>query len=123
MQTHRKMKSAVLLCAAIAAAVAVVVVVAYINRNPLRKSFRAVEYGAWVGYSEASIRQMFGPPMRAIAGYERVGAQGAPTPPGPYQTLVYEHPKGYLYVWFNSSGNGGSFVCFDSIWFDREVQF
>lgn len=91
------------------------------HSNPFRKSHRPVEEHTWVGSTETALRKMFGPPKRVVSGYEAVGPKDRPKPPGPYRTLIYEHPDGFLFVWLNDPGNG--FVCFDSLWFNRDVKF
>jgi hypothetical protein len=110
-----------LLLVAVVIAAVIVVAPAVLRRNPLRKSRRPVEEHTWVGYSEAALRKMLGQPQRVVAGYEKVGPKAMPIPPGPYRTLIYEHPDGFLFVWLNDSGNG--FACFDSLWFNRGVWF
>ncbi len=97
-----------------------IVVVARFRGNPLRKSRRAVEENAWIGQSEIALRKLLGEPTRVVPRYDAVGLKG-PSASGPYRTLVYEHPDGFLYVWLNDPGGG--FVCFESLWFNRDVQF
>lgn len=90
-------------------------------RNPFRKTDQPVEQRTWVGYSESALRSTLGAPTQVVQGYRQVGLTPVPTPPGPYRTLVYEHPDGYLYIWL--SKQGADHVCSDSLWFNRDVQF
>ncbi len=92
-----------------------------VPNNPYRTSSRSIEESTWIGYSEADIRKMFGRPIREVAEYEAVGLKAKPVLSGPYKTLIYEHPEGYLFVWLNDPGYG--FVCFESLWFNHDVKF
>ena len=96
--------------------------------NPLRNPFRtsmlddSVEEGTWVGYTETRLRERLGEPTDVTESYRRVGPDDPPhLPPGPYRTLVYERPDGYLYIWLRDPGDG--FVCFESLWFGHNVMF
>jgi hypothetical protein len=91
------------------------------KRSPFRKSNKSVEEQTWKGFSESELLKMLGKPTRVISGYEQVGLKAAPTTSGPCRTLIYENADGFLFIWLNDPGSG--FVCFESLWFNRDVKF
>lgn len=78
-----------------------------------------VEEGTWKGHTETSLLERSGPPTRVNDSYVRIGRRPWP-PPGTYRSLMYEIPDGYLWLWFRKEN--GVWVCFDSLWFNRDVQ-
>jgi hypothetical protein len=89
--------------------------------NGLKKTSRSVEEGTWIGYDDQALLKKLGSPTRIYNRYERVGLDAPITIPAPCRTWMYEHEDGFLYIWFENSS--GQFRCFDSLWFDKGVQF